>query len=86
MNGSSSKWSTRPARIRNRTDAQPPGLDEGQRLLEVGTGSAYGAAVAREVVGPAGVVVSVEIDPATFEFAKRNLEEHPDPAYLHELI
>jgi protein-L-isoaspartate(D-aspartate) O-methyltransferase len=54
---------------------EPLGLDEGHLFLEVGTGSGYGAAVAREVVGPAGVVVSVEIDPVTFEFAKRNLEE-----------
>ena len=53
---------------------EPLGLDRGQRLLEVGTGSGYGAAVAREVVGDAGLVVSVEIDPLTHEFAKRNLE------------
>jgi protein-L-isoaspartate(D-aspartate) O-methyltransferase len=48
-------------------------LDKGHRFLEVGLGSGYGAAVAREVVGPEGLVVSVEIDPITFEFAKRNL-------------
>jgi len=53
---------------------EPLGLDRGQRFLEIGTGSGYGAAVAREVVGDAGLVVSVEIDPLTHEFAKRNLE------------
>ncbi len=52
---------------------EPLGLDEGHRFLEIGTGSGYGAAVAREVVGPEGLVVSVEIDPATLEFAKKNL-------------
>lgn len=52
---------------------EPLGLDEGQRFLEVGTGSGYGAAVAREVVGPRGLVVSLEIDPVTHEFAHRNL-------------
>ena len=52
---------------------EPLGLDEGYRFLEVGTGSGYGAAVAQEVVGPAGLVVSMEIDPVTFEFAERNL-------------
>jgi protein-L-isoaspartate(D-aspartate) O-methyltransferase len=52
---------------------EPLGLDEGQRFLEIGTGSGYGAAVAREVVGPRGLVVSVEIDPLTHEFARRNL-------------
>jgi protein-L-isoaspartate(D-aspartate) O-methyltransferase len=54
---------------------EPLGLDEGHRFLEVGLGSGYGAAVAREVVGPGGVTVSVEIDPLTLEFAKGNLEK-----------
>lgn len=53
---------------------EPLGLDRGQRFLEIGSGSGYGAAVAREVVGEEGLVVSVEIDPLTHEFAKRNLE------------
>jgi protein-L-isoaspartate(D-aspartate) O-methyltransferase len=53
---------------------EPLGLDEGHRFLEVGLGSGYGTAVAREIVGPEGLVVAVEIDPLTFEFAKRNLE------------
>lgn len=50
------------------------GLGEGQRFLEVGLGSGYGAALAREVVGPAGLVVSVEIDAATLAFAAANLD------------
>jgi len=53
---------------------EPLGLDVGHKFLEVGLGSGYGAALAREVVGPEGIVVSVEIDPLTFQFAKRNLE------------
>lgn len=53
---------------------EPLGLDLGHRFLEVGTGSGYGAAVAREVVGDRGLVVSVEIDPRTHRFAKGNLE------------
>lgn len=53
---------------------EPLGLDKGHRFLEVGLGSGYGSTVAREVVGPEGLVVSVEIDPMTFEFARRNLE------------
>jgi protein-L-isoaspartate(D-aspartate) O-methyltransferase len=53
---------------------EPLGLDRGHRFLEVGTGSGYGAAVAREVVGAEGLVVSVEIDPLTHEFAKQNLQ------------
>jgi protein-L-isoaspartate(D-aspartate) O-methyltransferase len=53
---------------------EPLGLGEGHRFLEVGLGSGYGAALAREIVGDRGLVVSVEIDPLTFEFAKGNLE------------
>jgi protein-L-isoaspartate(D-aspartate) O-methyltransferase len=53
---------------------EPLGLDAGHRFLEVGLGSGYGTAVAREVVGAEGSVVAVEIDPQTFEFAKANLE------------
>ncbi len=53
---------------------EPLGLDEGHRFLEVGLGSGYGIAVAREVVGPEGLAVSVEIDPLTFAFAQSNLE------------
>ncbi|MFQ6094249.1 MAG: protein-L-isoaspartate O-methyltransferase [bacterium] len=53
---------------------EPLGLDKDHRFLEVGSGSGYGAAVAREIVGPGGLIVSVEIDSLTFDFAKRNLE------------
>lgn len=49
-------------------------LGEGHRFLEVGTGSGYGAALAWEVVGPQGLVVTMEIDPETFAFARANLE------------
>lgn len=61
---------------------EPLGLDEGHRFLEVGSGSGYGAAIAREIVGPTGLVVSIEIDPVTFAFAKRNLEE----AGYHDVV
>jgi len=59
---------------------EPLGLDQGHKFLEVGSGSGYGSAVAREVVGSRGQVVSIEIDPVTFAFAKRNLERagYPD--------
>jgi protein-L-isoaspartate(D-aspartate) O-methyltransferase len=54
---------------------EPLGLDEGHRFLEIGSGSGYGAAVAREVVGPKGLTISIEIDPWTFEFAKTNIDK-----------
>lgn len=49
------------------------GLDAGHRFLEVGAGSGYGAALAWEVVGEEGLVVTMEIDPETFAFARDNL-------------
>ena len=61
---------------------EPLGLDEGHRFLEVGMGSGYGTAVARQVVGSGGVVVSVEIDPVTFGFARRNLKN----AGYHDIV
>lgn len=53
---------------------EPLGLDKGHKFLEIGLGSGYGTALAREIVGEEGLVVAVEIDPLTFEFAKKNLE------------
>jgi len=50
------------------------GLYRSHKFLEIGLGSGYGAALAREIVGPDGLVVSIEIDPFTFEFARKNLE------------
>ena len=53
---------------------EPLGLKVGERLLEVGAGSGYGAALAWELVGSEGLVVSIEINPTTFRFARENLE------------
>jgi protein-L-isoaspartate(D-aspartate) O-methyltransferase len=53
---------------------EPLGLGLGHHFLEIGTGSGYGAAVAREVVGDTGQVTSIEIDSLTHEFARQNLE------------
>lgn len=53
---------------------EPLGLDNGHRFLEIGLGSGYGTALAREIVGDDGLAVSVEIDPRTFAYAKNNLE------------
>ena len=54
---------------------EPLGLDKGHKFLEIGLGSGYGTAIAREVVGEEGLVVAMEIDPLTFAFAKSNLEK-----------
>lgn len=52
---------------------EPLGLDRGHRFLEIGLGSGYGTALAREIVGAEGLVVAVEIDAQTLAFAKANL-------------
>ena len=49
------------------------GLGEGDRFLEVGTGSGYGAVLAREIVGHNGKVVTVEIDEETYNYAEENI-------------
>ncbi len=61
---------------------EPLGLEEGQKFLEIGLGSGYGAALAREIVGQVGLVVSIEIDPLTFAFARHNLER----AGYHDIV
>lgn len=50
-------------------------LAPGMRVLEIGTGSGYNAALLGALVGPAGTVVSVEIDPAVAANARRRLDE-----------
>ena len=53
---------------------EPLGLGEGHRFLEVGVGSGYGTALAREVVGSQGLVVAMDIDATTLAFARENLD------------
>lgn len=54
---------------------EPLSLEIGMNILEIGAGSGYGAALAKELVGEKGTVVAVEINPTTFKFAKRNLKK-----------
>jgi protein-L-isoaspartate(D-aspartate) O-methyltransferase len=64
---------------------EPLGLDAGHRFLEVGVGSGYGTALACEVVGREGLVVAIEIDPATLAFASENLDRagYTDVVLIH---
>jgi protein-L-isoaspartate(D-aspartate) O-methyltransferase len=47
----------------------------GERVLEIGTGSGYNAALLAELVGPAGTVTTVELDPDLATRARETLEE-----------
>jgi protein-L-isoaspartate(D-aspartate) O-methyltransferase len=48
-------------------------LQSGHRVLEIGTGSGYNAAVMAEITGPRGKVVSVDIDRELVERARESL-------------
>jgi protein-L-isoaspartate(D-aspartate) O-methyltransferase len=64
---------------------EPLDLGEGHRFLEVGVGSGYGTALAREVVGPDGLVVAIDIDATTLDFARESLERagYTDVLLIH---
>ena len=49
-------------------------LKPDERFLEIGAGSGYVATLAREIVGPNGKVIAIEINESTYIFAKENLE------------
>jgi protein-L-isoaspartate(D-aspartate) O-methyltransferase len=50
-------------------------LRPGQRVLEVGTGSGYNAALLRELVGPEGAVTTIDVDATLAELAAQRLSE-----------
>jgi len=50
------------------------GLRPGHRVLEIGTGSGYNAAVMAAVVGPRGKVISIDIDPELVARARTSLD------------
>jgi protein-L-isoaspartate(D-aspartate) O-methyltransferase len=49
------------------------GLEPGHRVLEIGTGSGYNAAVLAHIVGPGGGVVTIDIDPGLIARAQASL-------------
>ena len=56
------------------------GLAPGQRVLEIGAGTGYNAALMKYLTGPQGTVVSVDIDPQLVEGARDHLASagYPD--------
>jgi protein-L-isoaspartate(D-aspartate) O-methyltransferase len=51
-------------------------LQRGQRVLEIGTGTGYNAALLSTIVGPSGSVASVEVDPELADQARERLHEN----------
>src|SRR3989344_5990075 len=68
--------------LRNKTISQPStviimteslDIKEGQKILEIGTGSGYQSALLAKLVGNKGKIVSVEVIPELVQFARENL-------------
>lgn len=64
---------------------EPLGLAQGHKFLEIGLGSGYGTALAREVVGDEGLVVGIEIDALTYDYARTTLKHagYTDVVLVH---
>jgi protein-L-isoaspartate(D-aspartate) O-methyltransferase len=58
-------------------------LKQGDHLVELGSGSGYGAALASYIVGPHGSVLSFEIDPALALRASTLLSKVPNVRVVH---
>jgi protein-L-isoaspartate(D-aspartate) O-methyltransferase len=58
-------------------------LRPGDALVELGTGSGYGAALAAFIVGTTGSVVTFEIDEALSRWAARTLADEPCVTVVH---
>jgi protein-L-isoaspartate(D-aspartate) O-methyltransferase len=52
---------------------QQLGIEPGQRVLEVGTGTGYNAALIAQIVGETGEVISIDLDADTVDKAREHL-------------
>lgn len=57
-------------------------VKEGMKVLEVGSGSGYQAALLSKLVGPDGFVITTEILPSLYKFAKSNLRDYKNVEVL----
>jgi protein-L-isoaspartate(D-aspartate) O-methyltransferase len=60
-------------------------LAPGERVLEIGTGSGYNAALLAALVGPAGFVASIDLDPTLVASARESVARVPGIA-VHPLV
>lgn len=65
---------SQPLTIAVMTEALQPA--KGQKILEVGAGSGYQAAILAEIVGADGKILTTERLPALVEFASKNLKKY----------
>ncbi|WGS64228.1 methyltransferase domain-containing protein [Marinitoga aeolica] len=59
-------------------------LKEGDRVLEIGTGTGYNAAIMAEIVGKSGIIVTTEPEAEIFQKAKENLSEYDNIKVLNK--
>lgn len=59
-------------------------VEEGQKILEIGTGVGYHAAIVGHMVGTSGRVISVEYLPELVQLAKKNLKAAKSAVEVHE--
>ncbi len=64
---------SQPYTVAAMTEALHP--EKGQKILEIGTGSGYQAAILAEIVGKKGMVITTERIKELFEFANNNLKK-----------
>jgi len=50
---------------------------EGERILDIGSGSGWTSAILAELVGEKGLVMAIEIIPELVEFGKKNISKYP---------
>jgi len=65
---------SQPTTVAIMTQALEP--KSGQKILEIGSGSGYQAAILSEIVGAEGKIITIEIVKELFGFAKKNLTSY----------
>ena len=55
----------------------------GHKVLEVGAGSGYQAAILSVLAGPEGEVITCEVRKRLYEFARKNLERYKNAKVVH---
>jgi protein-L-isoaspartate(D-aspartate) O-methyltransferase len=71
---------SQPTTVAMMTEALKPKL--GDKILEIGAGSGYQAAILSEIVGKKGILFTIERIKELVEFARRNLKHHGNVVVL----
>ncbi|SHE63681.1 protein-L-isoaspartate(D-aspartate) O-methyltransferase [Marinitoga hydrogenitolerans DSM 16785] len=59
------------------------GLNEGYKVLDLGTGTGYNAAIMAEIVGEKGLVITTEPEKDVYNIAKENLKNYKNIVILN---